>query len=405
LPYVTVKHGGAPWSAPAAVAATWNTMSVYITVVLAVLNQIGLKGSKMLVALYAIKLHASPFTIGVLISMYALFPLGLAVYAGRYSDRVGVRRPLVLGSLGMCASLLLPALAPSLAVLFVSAALVGVANIFFHVASHNLIGALGDTHERTRNFGTFSLGAAVSSMIGPMLVGFMIDRAGYSLTYYVLTVITLLPALFLMCYAKFIPALVVGKQAAADGGVRDLLKLPKLRNTLLTSGVILTAIDLFNFYMPIHGTAIGLSASVIGIILGMQAAAAFVVRLWMPWMSKRFGEMQVLNWSLAISGLTFFLFPVFENPVVLASISFLLGLGLGCGQPLSIILTYNHSPPGRSGEALGLRLFVNKLTQIMVPVIFGSLGSAFGIVPIFWTNGLLLMWGGYNNSRHERTPD
>lgn len=67
---------------------------------------------------------------------------------------------------------------------------------------------------------------------------------------------------------------------------------------------------------------------------------------------------------------------------------------------LSIILTYNHSPPGRSGEALGLPLTANKFTQILVPVMCGSLGSALGILPIFWASGALLLWGGFNNSQH-----
>jgi MFS family permease len=106
-----------------------------------------------------------------------------------------------------------------------------------------------------------------------------------------------------------------------------------------------------------------------------------------------------------MAGATLLLFPAFRDPLVLAAISFLLGLGLGCGQPLSIILTYNHSPPGRSGEALGMRLTVNKFTQIMVPLVFGSLGSAFGILPIFWTSAVLLLCGGVNNARHERSVD
>ena len=153
---------------------------------------------------------------------------------------------------------------------------------------------------------------------------------------------------------------------------------------------------------PIHGRAIGLSASVIGMIIGMQAAAAFVVRLWMPWLARRYGEMRVLTGSLLMAGMTFLLFPAFADPLILAAISFLLGLGLGCGQPLSIILTYSHSPPGRAGEALGLRLTVNKFTQIMVPLIFGSLGSAFGVYPIFWSSAVLLLAGGVNNARQEK---
>jgi hypothetical protein len=37
---------------------------------------------------------------------------------------------------------------------------------------------------------------------------------------------------------------------------------------------------------------------------------------------------------------------------------------------------------------------VNKLTQIAVPVLFGGLGSAFGLVPVFWANGTFLLVGG-----------
>lgn len=98
-------------------------MAIYLTVLLAILNQTALKGSKMLVALYAIELGASPLAIGMLISMYAVFPVVLAVYAGRISDRAGARTPMVLGSLGMAAGLLLPVFLPSMATLFVSSAL------------------------------------------------------------------------------------------------------------------------------------------------------------------------------------------------------------------------------------------------------------------------------------------
>jgi MFS family permease len=375
-------------------------MAVYLTVFLAVFTQIGLKGSKILVVLYAIDLGAGPFTIGMLVSMYAIFPLMLAVYAGRVSDRRGVCRPLVLGSFGMCGSLLIPSFFPFLPGLFISAALIGIAHIFFHVATHNLVGSLGNGEERTRNFGTFSLGAAVSGMLGPLLVGFMVDRAGYGTTYHALATIALVPGIFLLCYARFIPARIIHKNPA-PGGVADLLRNPGLRNTLVTSGVILTGIDLFSFYMPIHGRAIGLSASAIGVVIGAQAAAAFVVRLWMPWMTGKYGEMRILTWSLLMAAMTFFLFPAFENPLILTALSFLVGLGLGCGQPLSIILTYAHSPPGRAGEALGLRLTVNKFTQIVVPLLFGSLGSAFGIFPIFWGSALLLAAGGVNNAKQH----
>jgi hypothetical protein len=103
-----------------------------------------------------------------------------------------------------------------------------------------------------------------------------------------------------------------------------------------------------------------------------------------------------------MAGVTYLAFPMVGNPFVLGLMSFVLGLGLGSGQPLSIILTYNDSPPGRAGEALGLRLAVNKLTQIAVPLAFGSLGTAAGVFPVFWANALLLLIGGYLSGKKGR---
>jgi len=376
-------------------------MAIYLTCTLAILNQIAVRGSKMLVALYAIELGASPFVIGALVATYAVFPLVLAVYAGRISDRRGVRAPMIVGSLGMTVGLVLPAVFPALPALFLSAALIGTAALFFHVSAHNLVGSLGEGIERTRNFSTFSLAASISGLLGPLVVGFAIDHAGHLATYLLLAAIAGSPGLALACYSSFIPARVNTRKEGHAGSVRDLLSNPSLRRTFFTSGLIISGIDLFNFYMPIYGHSIGLSASVIGTILGMEAAAAFVVRLGMPRLAKRFGERSVLTASLFVSGLTYLAFPSFENPILLGVTAFALGLGVGCGQPLSIIMTYNDSPPGRAGEALGLRLTVNKFTQIVVPVVFGSLGTAAGVHPVFWANSILLITGGYF-SREKR---
>src|SRR5581483_4186306 len=103
---------------PSSASVSKIDMALYLTVLLAILNNIGLKGSKMLVALYALDLGASPFAIGVLVSMYAIFPLVLAVHAGGVSDRFGPRRPMMLGSFGVATGLMLPVLFPALPTLY-----------------------------------------------------------------------------------------------------------------------------------------------------------------------------------------------------------------------------------------------------------------------------------------------
>src|SRR5690606_6894678 len=157
--------------------------------------------------------------------------------------------------------------------------------------------------------------------------------------------------------------------------------------------------DLFSFYLPIYAHDIGLSATVIGRIMAAFALASFVVRVVMPKLTARYAEEQVLGWSLAMSGGTYLLFPFFTDAWVLGAIAFMLGLGLGLGRPLSTMLTYSRAPRGRSGEALGLRLTVNHFTHVVVPVLFGAIGSAFGLGPVFWTNALFLAAGGWLSRR------
>jgi sugar phosphate permease len=137
-----------------------------------------------------------------------------------------------------------------------------------------------------------------------------------------------------------------------------------------------------------------LSASQIGIAMGAFAVALLVVRGVMPALARRSSEEAVLSGSLFLAGGTALLFPLVSSFSLLTALSFVLGLGLGCGSPLSMILAYNRAPVGRSGEAIGLRQTVNKATESIMPIIFGSLSTAVGMLPVFWMEALILAWAG-----------
>ena len=377
-------------------------MNVHLAVLCSLLQGISMRGAKMLVSLSALGIGATPFQVGVLAALFAAFPLVLAVYAGKVSDRIGVRRPMVAGALIISMGIATPLAVPGLPGLFLCALLIGLGHIFFHVSVHNLIGAYGDGEARTRNFATFSLGQSIGAFIGPSAAGFSIDGWGFAPTHVLLAVIALLPAVVLVAYPALIPRRVAQSKAESPGGSLELLRNPGLRRTLIMSGVTLTGIELFTFYFPVYGRSIGLSASAIGLVMSSYAVAAFLVRMGMHRAARRMGEIGVLTASLFIAGVTYMLVPLVSEAPLLALVAFLLGIGLGCAQPLTILLTYNHAPAGRSGEALGMRLTVNKLTQIIVPVVFGGLGSAFGLLPVFWANGAFLLAGGFISLAERR---
>ena len=355
------------------------------------------RASKVLVSLFAIELGASQFTIGVMIAMYSLLPALLAVYAGKLSDRLGVRVPMLAGSFGVAAGLLLPWLSPALPALYASAALIGAAHMFYNVSVQNLIGSLGGEEERTRNFANYALAMAIGSFLGPLAAGFSIDYVGHATSYLYAAVLPLVPVA-IMAFVRKVghgPRLKTEDEQAVLS--TSLLANPLLRRTLIASAVAVTAQDLFQFYMPIYGHSVGLSASAIGMVLAMSGIAAFVVRIGLPKLVERFGPDAVFNGSLFVSAATFLLFPLFATAPALGAIALVLGLGIGCAQPVTLNLIFSRAPEGRSGEALGMRVTINQITHIAVPVIYGTIGSMFGVAPVFVTNALLLAGGGLLN--------
>jgi len=366
---------------------------IFRIVLLSLLTHTAYKGSKVLMSLTALEMGANEFFVGMLFSTYALFPLLLSVYAGRVSDRIGFRLPMLFGSIGLLIGLLLPFAVPKLEVLYIAAGLIGCCYIFYTVSVQHLIGALAEGLDRTRNYSWFSLGIGMTALLGPTSAGFLIDAVGHRATFVVLAALPVLPVMLLWLWTGWLPHTrhaPPSKEEKASRRAGDLLRNRPLRRALITAGIIETGLELYNLLLPIYGHSIGLSASEIGLILGAFGFALLVVRVVMPHLVKRSGEERVLAASLLLATAVCLVFPFVKSFAALLLISFVLGMGLGCGSPLSMMLAYNRAPPGRSGEAMGLRQMVNKGTEVLVPFVFGTLSAAFGMVPVFWLDAVLL---------------
>lgn len=371
----------------------------YQVVLLSMLNGIGMRGSKVLVSLYALDQGAGAGTVGIIAGMYALFPLLLAVHAGKLSDRIGDRLPIVIGGAVMALALALPFVSGHLAVLVACAALVGLGHIYFHVSIHNLLGSFGDRDDRTRSFSIFALGMSLAAFAGPSLAGVLIDSVGFRWTAIWLGVIALAPVLMAIAIRSIIPVRTRAGKGEETSSAFDLLQIPRLRRVIITGGISMTAIELYNFYFPVYGQSIGLSATVIGLVLSTYAIAGFAVRIFLHGLVRRFGEPLLLSLSLLIGAAVYAVFPLVTNIGVLAVLSFVLGLGLGMSQPLTLMVTYTHAPKHRSGEALGLRLMMNKVIQVAVPVAFGAMSATTGLVAVFWACAAFLAGGGVLSRR------
>jgi predicted MFS family arabinose efflux permease len=366
-----------------------------LIIILMVLDHVAFSGSRISVTLYAIHQGETALTVGTLMALYALLPAIFSVAAGRWIDRVGVVRPMQIGSIGVGLGAALPYLLPGMAVLYVACVIVGLAFMLVNVAAYHAVGELSQPEDRAVNFSYVALGFSTSLFIAPILSGVSIDSFGHRTTFALLAAFTVLPVAAFSMNLLPIPKPKPRPVDGAKGNVFDLLRDPAMRRLYITISVLTVAWDVYSFAIPVHGSLVGLSASEIGLVMASFAAATFAVRLAMPFFVQHVKPWTMLTGALLIAGVSYFLLPFVSNVAMMMALMFLLGLGLGSPQPMVLTLLHESAPAGRGGEALGLRTTLINGSQTVMPLIFGAVGATLGMMPVFWVMSGALVFGGF----------
>ena len=79
------------------------------------LTHAGFGGAKVVMPLHALRLGVDPFTVGVIMALWALCPMLIALYVGRLVDRVGARLPMLGGAIGVVGRAVGPYFFPGIA--------------------------------------------------------------------------------------------------------------------------------------------------------------------------------------------------------------------------------------------------------------------------------------------------
>jgi MFS family permease len=371
-------------------------LSIQLLVALTVLVHLSFAGCRVIISLTAIHHGATPLTVGVVMSLLTVIAMLFAVRWGRWVDRIGVRAPMLAGAAAIFAAMALAWAVPRLETLFVASPLAGSGFFLFHIAAGQAAAVIGRPQDRVRNFGLLALAFSTSGFLGPVLAGFAIDGIGHRAAMLALSVAALATIIGLAARRADIP-----RPAAAtatphgERRIADLLRIPGFRLVFVVSGALSMTWDLFAFVIPIHGSQIGLTASTIGVILGAFGAAVFVVRLLLPLVAHRLDEWRVLIAAMLLSGSTLLVFPLVDGVPLLMTLAFVLGIGLGGTQPLIMALLYEKAPAGRGAEVLSVRTWLINFSQTSAPLASGALGAALGMLPVYWTMGVLLLVAGF----------
>ncbi|HUJ01099.1 MAG TPA: MFS transporter [Usitatibacter sp.] len=376
-------------------------MPIALVVVATVLTHTAFNGGRLTISLTALAAGATPLTVGVLMSLVAALPMLVAVRAGRLVDRIGVRYPILCGVALLGLSISIPAVFPVLPALYVAAAGSGLGFMLFHISIQHAVGESASEAKRRDDFGWLSLGFSISNFLGPTVAGFAIDAIGHRGAFSVVCGFAAASLALLAVQRRRFRHSPHRRHEPSAGGVLQLLADAELRRVFVVTGLLASAWDLFAFAVPVYGSAIRLSASTIGLILASFAAATFVVRVALPWISRHVREWTLITGTFCIAFVAYAFFPMVRTVPLLAAIAFLLGLGLGATQPSILTLLYATAPAGRGAEAVGVRSLVLSASSTFLPLAFGGVGDALGMLPVFWAMATALAGGGVIANRRR----
>jgi MFS family permease len=386
---------------------------LYLVIAILILSHMPYVGVRLTASLYALHLQASPLVVGLLLSLFSFIPMLGLVPLGRFVDRQGMRVPFFAGTLGLLLCTLLAGLWGSLVSLFVVAALAGASYFSIFISGQQLVGRYSTKATRTQNFVLVGICFSVSSVIAPVTSGFLIDHIGFNYTFLALTAMPIAAAAIVFAnrlpdigpsQAVSAPAEAASGKPAPKAGVMGLVRDRPLRRLYVYGIMFTVSWDVFLFLTPIYGTELKLSASQIGVILGSFSVGTFCVRMFSMRLTRSFTNWQLLLIALIGMATGCLAYGFAGTTVLMMSCALVMGFGHGLANPILNSLLYETSPPDRVAEAMGLRMSIGKVFQIVLPTVSGAVSSLFGVAPMFWAVAAVQFTTVYLTRRQWRAP-
>jgi MFS family permease len=415
---------------PARSPSHWQRGFILQLIVTA-LSATAMHATKPTVTYRALSLGATPLEIGLIQSAFSIVPALTAVAIGRWIDKAGESRFLMLSLGSLAAGAVIAAFAPGLLVLGLAQVALGFGQIIYLVASQAMIANHGREGREVR-FGHYSTVTSIGQLAGPAIAAAILGAsvgaaivAGPSMlastgslaapilasaadlasenreagAFLVAALLT-----FTACgIAFFIPSAPRRSRADASGAeaeqpgiiamTRQVLRRDGMVAAMYVSIVAISAVDVLIAYMPAYGEDVGLSIVFVGTLLSIRAGASLVSRFFMARLIDALGRSKLLAASMLLAGGGLLVMPFEASPPVLVAIMVVVGLGLGLGQPMTIAWVANRSPRSERATALGVRITGNRVALLVVPTAMGAIAGSAGITAIFVVIAISLVVG------------
>ena len=355
----------------------------------------------------AIELHLSVVWLGVISATFAILPIFIAVWVGRFIDRGNDARAAWIGSgllVAACTGFLF--WSDSVTGLLVFTALLGVSHVYMMASQQMVCIRSAGPRGRDAAFGNYLVAAAIGQGLGPYVIAWAGGAATVPPTDTLFTI-----GLIIACISMVTAGLLRPGPKPEGGAKRravvplgKLLRQPGLMAMLTASVITITAQDLITIYLPLMGTERNMSAGDIGTLLTTRSAASLVSRMGYARVVRIVGRMPLTLISMMAGGLGFACLAIPMPLPLMYAVMVLLGLSLGIATTLSLTNVVDIASSEATGTVMSLRITGNRIGQVAMPFIVSLVASAAGVGGIFAVVALSLAASGISvqMSRQQR---
>lgn len=334
---------------------------------------------------------------------------------GRFGDRHGRKKVLIISASGLALSVLLMGFATSVAQLFFLRLFMGIFTGFIPM-SQAFIAIQTPKEIAGRTLGTLQTGSVTGSLLGPLLGGLIADSVGYSATFKLISISLFLSALLVWFGIKELQLNIKTAGEKTNYSSKEVIQHILLHPTLLIVMLLSAVVQIAHFSIQpilslyvaeINGAKnIAFWAGLVFSVTGL--GNLFFARRWGIFGDK-FGHIRLMVVLLFLSGLFYLPFAFAGSIWQLIVLRFLLGTAIGGIATTRVAYIRQEAPLAMQGEVLGYNTSLRFLGNVIGPGLGGMVAGAFGFSGVFYMTSALLILAGFmtmiSYMKHEHEGD
>ena len=349
-----------------------------------------------LLPLFAEQLGAGPELVGFIVAASTLTGVVMKLPAGVLSDRLGRRLFLWLGILVFAVAPLFYFVVTQLWQLALLRFFHGLATAIFTPVALAVVADLFPT-QRGETIGWYSALRQSGTLLGRTGGGALIDAVGFAAVFATCGVIggVIVGLFFLSSVGK-------GRVETADeritwrqlwSGLVEIARHPRIVASSLMQGLQMLADGALMAFLPLYGLVVGLTATEVGLLFGLQGIISIVARPTMGRLSDRLGRSPLIVVGLLTCAAAFALLPVARTFLGLSAPALLFGFGGAVVASSTSAYVADLTRARSLGSAMGVFGMLMDVGHASGPLVGGALIAAFGYQPAFVIIAALLLAG------------